>query len=198
MAFPVLLLWDIVLCLDMEIQLVWQNPKSIASLLYILNRYFPLIDGFLTIATFPSMSDEVPLIRDIRSCLALGWSIVVIGVFISRQRQVFAVLRIYALSGRNKSLSGITLLLSLAPFLINLQLQCSFHCGTPLREHLVTLLWRISAILADLMVIAATWRASYRNLRVLQEISGRPSLHQVLLQNGKLFLRLVYEPRAYT
>ncbi|KAI0365818.1 hypothetical protein BV20DRAFT_972525 [Pilatotrama ljubarskyi] len=114
---------------------------------------------------------------------------------------IFASLRVYALSGKNKLLCGITLLLSASPFLGVLSTIFSFtvanfpppinctYVNTVQDQHTLafTLIDRLTSILADCLVVTVTWYASYKHLGMLQGALRKPSLNQVLLENGSLY-----------
>ncbi|KAI0365857.1 hypothetical protein BV20DRAFT_1056130 [Pilatotrama ljubarskyi] len=199
-AVSVLLLYDTLLCADRESRLIWQRSKSVASALYFVNRYLPIVWNVLPLFTIYPVSDERYLSSPrllphiIISCLSL------LGP------AVFASLRVYALSEKSKALSAVTLVLSLAPFLITTTLlyryrivnypapiNCtSINTETPTTKlayyvHPATLASRACQILADLLVIGVTWRTTFQSVQMLQDTLRRPSLHQVLLQNGSIY-----------
>ncbi|KAI0364168.1 hypothetical protein BV20DRAFT_1006208 [Pilatotrama ljubarskyi] len=194
-ATTALLLYDVLLCFGAEIRLVWRDPYSFASVLYVLIRYPILVDDLLGLATLSPLSDK--------GCTIIGWASHVLALLTLPGPAVFAALRVYALSGRSKILSGITLVLSLSLFLTELSdvyhfppinepspLNCSISGSYSFPIAIaVTLTGRVPAILAECLVLGITWRESYKTLRLLQATgkSDSPSLHQVLLQNGSVY-----------
>ncbi|KAI0351141.1 hypothetical protein OH77DRAFT_1430171 [Trametes cingulata] len=194
-ATTVLLLYDIIICLDQEIELVWRKAASFASVLYFLNRYPVPISTLLALVTISPVSNE--------SCAGLVWSGHVLALLSYLGPALFAALRVYAMTGKNKTLSGITLILSLATFLEELidayhfpptnappPVNCTtFGSFDPRIELVLTLAGRVPAILADCLVIGITWRKSYRTLvlRAATDDTDQPSLHQVFLMNGSVY-----------
>ncbi|KAI0351085.1 hypothetical protein OH77DRAFT_1430099 [Trametes cingulata] len=192
-AVSVLLIYDTILCSDRECRLIWRKPKSIASSLYFVNRYLPIVWNVLPLFTIHPVSDKV--------CLALIWSQIIISCLSLLGPAAFASLRVYALTEKSKVLSGATLVLSLAPFLITISVLYRYrivnyappiNCTSVNTESAslrlsVTLASRAAQILADLIVIAVTWRTTLKSVKMLTVTLRRPSLHQVLLQNGSVY-----------
>ncbi|KAI0356738.1 hypothetical protein OH77DRAFT_1422925 [Trametes cingulata] len=194
-AATALLLYDVLLSFDAEARLVWRNPKSFASLLYLLNRYLALFILLLSFATINPIPDN--------SCIAVGWCLSILAILELLGPAVFAALRMYALSGRNKYLSAVTLILSLAPALEALSDTYKYLPANeaPPANCTVTgfyspqinigraLAARLPVILADCLVISITWRESFKNLNVLHALrnSEQPSLYRIFLQNGSVY-----------
>ncbi|KAI0351083.1 hypothetical protein OH77DRAFT_1411619, partial [Trametes cingulata] len=127
-----LVVYDALLCLGQEIPLVWGNAKPVASLLYICTRYvfivwmvLPLFTAFpvsstVSIRLLSSWSAFASHMERIPSCTAISWSVSFAGVLARIGPSVFASLRVYVLTGRNRLLFGIILALNVAPTLISL------------------------------------------------------------------------------
>ncbi|KAI0365831.1 hypothetical protein BV20DRAFT_706254 [Pilatotrama ljubarskyi] len=62
-AITTLLFYEILVSLDAEIWLMWRNPKSLASILFLMNRYIILLDFVLSLATISPMSDLFAAVR---------------------------------------------------------------------------------------------------------------------------------------
>ncbi|KAI0780840.1 hypothetical protein BD413DRAFT_13354 [Trametes elegans] len=58
-AAAVLFLYDNLLNLDREIQFIWASPKNAASLLYLYNRYIPVLWSCLGQALISSVSQTL-------------------------------------------------------------------------------------------------------------------------------------------
>ncbi|KAI0351093.1 hypothetical protein OH77DRAFT_1430109 [Trametes cingulata] len=185
-----LLVYDALLCLGREIPLVWGSAKRVASLLYISIRYAYIIWMTLPLFTLYPISD----IR----CTATFWALGIVAFLACSGPAVFASLRVYVLTGRNRLLCGVSLVLSFTPIIINLNslylyytvnypppLNCSY--GTNESAHLklaLALGSRVPQIVMDVLVMAVTWRATYKSARLLRATRQSLSLHQVMLQNG--------------
>ncbi|KAI9060780.1 hypothetical protein FKP32DRAFT_1595102 [Trametes sanguinea] len=114
---------------------------------------------------------------------------------------VFSCLRVYALTGRNMVLSGLTLFFGLMPFVLNM---ATIYAGHVVNELMpvgctdeytlpdtvtiaLTFLSRGSLILSDLIVIAVTWWSTYKISRLARSITGKLTLNQVMLENGTIY-----------
>ncbi|EIW53816.1 uncharacterized protein TRAVEDRAFT_51559 [Trametes versicolor FP-101664 SS1] len=114
MAPTVLLLYDVFLTSGQEYRYIWRKSKKwIPQILYLCNRYMYLLYLLLSLGTIPSISD----IRYI--CASLIWLTNVLELLSLVGSAMFTTLRIYALSQKNRILSGIALVLSMVPFVIN-------------------------------------------------------------------------------
>ncbi|KAL1938451.1 hypothetical protein VTO73DRAFT_11691 [Trametes versicolor] len=92
-AITTLLAYDALLCIDNEIQYVWRSPKTSRKLSPIIYLY--------------------------NSCTALGWFGYIVEVLALLGPASLTILRVYALSGKNKAVTGVVLLLGTGPFLVN-------------------------------------------------------------------------------
>ncbi|KAI0820555.1 hypothetical protein BC628DRAFT_853166 [Trametes gibbosa] len=171
-----MIIYDYILCLGREYQYVWHSSKSRASrLLYLLLRYTSFLSDVIAFATISPASDtlhsgclEQRLLGDSRP---------------PRAR------RTYVLSGKNKVLCGVALILGLGPFLVNVStLYQAPPINLPPPENCtVTICARTCAILTDVIAIVVTWRATRRSHRVLGESFRRPSLEHILWKNGNVY-----------
>ncbi|KAF7760848.1 hypothetical protein Agabi119p4_10257 [Agaricus bisporus var. burnettii] len=95
-ACATLLVYDHLCTLDQEVAHVWSNPLSGGSILFMLNRYLPYVD------TFMSLNLQVLSLNDPQSCLkqntVLTWFIV-FGIILS---ETILILRTVALWGRRR------------------------------------------------------------------------------------------------
>ncbi|KAL1940485.1 hypothetical protein VTO73DRAFT_9057 [Trametes versicolor] len=189
-AVTVLLLYDVVLTSGQEYRYIWRNPKTwMSRTLYVCN-----------------------------SCASLFWLTVVLELLSLAGSATFTTLRIYALSQKNRILSGIALVLSMAPFVINTSTQyqqlpsnlpaplncvginiasrnleigwvLSFHRQYP---EILTIASRGSLILVESLAIAVTWHQRRATIQLRTGSLKRPSLQQVMWENGAVyFLTLV-------
>ncbi|KAI0364041.1 hypothetical protein BV20DRAFT_974917 [Pilatotrama ljubarskyi] len=198
-AVATLVCFDTLLCLDQEVQLIWSNATSFASLVYMANRYMSVIATILAVTSIDPLSDK--------ACVVSSWVATVFAGLSEIGPAVLASMRLYALSGRKKVLCGVTLVLSLMPFIIN---ACTVYqarfvndpppedCireegGDPALVVTLTCVARVSLIIADVLVAVMTWRVTYQSIRLMRDtgLGGRPSLHQTLLQSGARIAQLV-------
>ncbi|KAJ7233519.1 hypothetical protein B0H12DRAFT_1143933 [Mycena haematopus] len=93
-ACATILVYDLVCTLDQEIIYVWPRPWSMSTALFVLNRYLPFVDTFLSLsAKFTRISPDQCLMRN----EAVAW-LSVIGVLFS---EGILMLRTYAIWERN-------------------------------------------------------------------------------------------------
>ncbi|OSD03799.1 hypothetical protein PYCCODRAFT_1434197 [Trametes coccinea BRFM310] len=192
-AVTAFLVYDWLLCLDEETHFIWPRAKSGASVLYLLNRYLLLLDYLWDLVGLATLSDEV--------CSAYIWITTILQYSALVIPAVFSCLRVYALTGRNKWLSGCTLVLGLMPFFTNWAtiyqtsvanlaqpIGCAFlntiSSQLYLRQVLIS---RIPLILSDLIVVAVTWVKLLRDHQFSRKVTTRPTLHRIMLENGTLY-----------
>ncbi|KAJ6629938.1 hypothetical protein B0H10DRAFT_1985886 [Mycena sp. CBHHK59/15] len=95
-ACATILVYDWACTLDQEILYVWPRPWSISTALFVLNRYLPFLDTFVSLsAKFSRISPEDCLIRN----KAVGW-LSVAGIMLS---EGILMLRTYAIWERRRS-----------------------------------------------------------------------------------------------
>ncbi|PCH44843.1 hypothetical protein WOLCODRAFT_78060, partial [Wolfiporia cocos MD-104 SS10] len=102
---------------------------------------------------------------------------------------VFSALRMYAVCNRSWLLSAVTLFLGLAPAVANIvskeiltYTSEAFHQHNVMSD--VDIIARTSVILADAMVIIATWCRT-RTYRSRLARSGKVTLSDILLKDGE-------------
>ncbi|KAJ2973595.1 hypothetical protein NUW54_g12036 [Trametes sanguinea] len=111
-----LMVYDWLISLDQEIATIWSKPRTGASVLYLFNRYSLLVSYVLNISTIGRMSTQAhllsvdPNLKLCRGAMDQHW----FGILVSAQS-----CRVYALTGQNKALSGLTLALGMMPFIVN-------------------------------------------------------------------------------
>ncbi|TFK81440.1 hypothetical protein K466DRAFT_667118 [Polyporus arcularius HHB13444] len=205
-AVVTVLVFDWIISLGSEVNLVWRAPKTSASLLYIFNRYCIMLAWFVGIVTIQPVSD----LRWIGSyCRGLYWSEVALENLAMLGPALFSSLRVYALSGQHRVLTGLTLCLALMPFFVNVStnyqshpvnLDAPYNCyldsttsptmalarKSTVTKHL-TFLSRSSSTLADLIAIAVTWWTTYWSSRLAADTLQGPTFHQIVLYNGSIY-----------
>ncbi|RPD74201.1 hypothetical protein L226DRAFT_613587, partial [Lentinus tigrinus ALCF2SS1-7] len=182
-----------------DVDLFWTREVTEASILFLSNRYLPLL------STITQCHDR-----------ALSIAMVVFGVLQYLPWAAFSSLRTYALCGRHRlAVATIVFLLSSVPIGINFLHHCpstalstgSWFIGgsgeemsvqdiTPRHDceldanHIliVTIASRVYLIAADLVVLVVTWWATYygTGLRAIQP-HCRPSFSHILLRDGMMY-----------
>ncbi|KAL1937387.1 hypothetical protein VTO73DRAFT_13793 [Trametes versicolor] len=137
MVIASLLVYDAILCMDMEVRCVWRAPKAsrkLSRLLYMYNRYMSILWNLLYLGLIGTVSDTVHILFapdpvPPSSCDALNRLGTILNYLALLGPAAFTTLRVYALSGTNKILTGIVLLLSMGPFVVNVSTWYQ-HCGS--------------------------------------------------------------------
>ncbi|KAF7373674.1 hypothetical protein MSAN_00578400 [Mycena sanguinolenta] len=101
LALDFLYLYDYLTTLDQEVELMWFKPMSFMKVLFFLNRYLPLVGGFVNASIF---LDESPtsLTASVRGHwfkFQIGTALAVLGII-----QAILVTRIWAIYNRSKLL----------------------------------------------------------------------------------------------
>ncbi|KAI0780284.1 hypothetical protein C8Q74DRAFT_755288 [Fomes fomentarius] len=102
-----LLVYEWLITIRKEVELFWREPVSGATILFLFNRYLPLL---LVLSDF-----FVILTRSNPSCKVLGWAFVWLGLLQYVPWALFSTMRAYAMSGRRWSVAALVLLLSTLP-----------------------------------------------------------------------------------
>ncbi|RPD53551.1 hypothetical protein L227DRAFT_513167, partial [Lentinus tigrinus ALCF2SS1-6] len=145
-----------------EVVLFWTSEITGASVLFLSNRYLPLL------STITQMVALVPMSRQVCRWLS------------------FSSLRTYALCSRHRlAVATIVFLLSSVPIGINFS-RYRWLSSTTVPVLHFTIASRVSLIAADLVVLVVTWRATYygTGLRAIQP-HCRPSFSHILLRDGE-------------
>ncbi|TFK81928.1 hypothetical protein K466DRAFT_590923 [Polyporus arcularius HHB13444] len=178
-AVVTVLVFDWIISSASEVNLVWRAPKTSASLLYISNRYCIML----------------------AYCRGLYWSEVALENLSMLGPALFSSLRVYALSGQHRVLTGLTLGLALMPFFVNVStdyqshpvnLDPPYNCyldstTSPTMALALTFLSHSSSTLADRIAIAVTWWTTYRSGRLAADTLHGPTFHQIVLYNGSIY-----------
>ncbi|KAI0675498.1 hypothetical protein C8Q78DRAFT_963789 [Trametes maxima] len=114
-VIPALLVYEYLITFDHEVDLFWRPRFTGASVLFLLNRYLPLITIILELCQMLRMSDRVST----GHCNAFVILTGVVSVLQYVPWAAFSALRVFALSGHHWALSVLVLSLSSVPIIIN-------------------------------------------------------------------------------
>ncbi|KAI0763840.1 hypothetical protein BD413DRAFT_642322 [Trametes elegans] len=110
------LTYEYFITLDREVTLFWRRSRTGASVLFLTNRYLPLLVNVLNISSLGRMSDAIPA----SSCDAYVKALQTIQLMQYLPWAAFSSLRTFALAGGDWAIATVVFLLSMVPFGINL------------------------------------------------------------------------------
>ncbi|KAI0819588.1 hypothetical protein BC628DRAFT_1332462 [Trametes gibbosa] len=183
------LTYEFLITFDREVDLFWRRNFTGASILFLTNRYLPILVNVLNISSDASICDSyVKALQTIQLLQYVPWA-------------AFSSLRTFALSARNWIVTTVVLLLSIVPIGVNFtQYHWLAVVNDPIvgctKSSTVTLetakrcvaLKEIGTCLmaADLIVILVTWRTTLGTTRLNRAVlKNRPTFARMLLQDGE-------------
>ncbi|KAL1937385.1 hypothetical protein VTO73DRAFT_13791 [Trametes versicolor] len=156
-AVPTLLAYDALLCIGKEVRYVWRSPKKERK---------------------RSVGHKVRTCH----CIVFSWLSYVLEVLTLLGPAVFTTLRVYALSGRNVIVTGLVLVLSMGPFLVNvstmyqevpINLPPPFGCS--------------SRYATNTIAVVVTWWRARTARQITTHVLRRSSLEKILWENGNIY-----------
>ncbi|KAI0664180.1 hypothetical protein C8Q70DRAFT_1049692 [Cubamyces menziesii] len=182
---PALLVYYYLTTLDEEFKHYSKRKFTLATLLYVTNRYIPLVYNVYAAPWVPGSSQESSGISILMSL-----------------SPVFSALRTYALQ-RKLYWAAVVLILSLAPMIVNgaryhwvaiykdQDFGCIESALIPLwfqrRHRSVPVLARVPVIIADIIVIYITWKTQYKLYGLGKDLPTPMRLTTVLLYDGTVY-----------
>ncbi|KAF7291319.1 hypothetical protein MIND_01276200 [Mycena indigotica] len=183
-----ILVYDWLLTLHREVAAIWSHPRSIGTVIFLVNRYLPFVDVWISTTTrFQHVSPEACLVRN----RIVGW-MSLIGVCIS---EAILMLRTYAIWGRSRSVMIILCVVWVAtviPGLIITQFELTTLIYTPtanvgcnlVQAGTIIIYAYVLLMISETAVVVLTALRAYRDLR-------NRSLHRSwitqLYKDGMLF-----------
>ncbi|KAI0722599.1 hypothetical protein C8Q76DRAFT_782821 [Earliella scabrosa] len=218
-AVGALLAYEYIVTLDREVNLFWTQKITMASVLFIANRYIALFvnlmylpyDVTLQASTiiFIRLEQLSPLLLPNRVLTVRRRSSCKVNSYISTIMQysqyipwaVFSAMRAFALSSRTWPLALGVFVLSLGPSVINFYGfrvvvfidSDGFGCGLASTQpvdiaNMLTVVSRSTLIIADLLVLAVTWKATFKTSREnVRALGQRMSLSAILFRDGVIY-----------
>ncbi|TBU33043.1 hypothetical protein BD311DRAFT_653099 [Dichomitus squalens] len=200
-----LIVYEFMITFNKEVDLFWKRKITLSSILFLLNRYLPLIVNMIY-APWPfSLS---PTTYE-NSCKALIYTAETLEIFQYLPWAVFSGLRAYVLSSRAWPLALFVFVLSLAPVVINyvtlgyaeVLFDATLGCGvtSPLTDAVqqdcacaeagtcFTVVSRVCLITSDLLVLAITWMGTYKDSREMKLLGQTTSLSSILFRDGIMY-----------
>ncbi|KAI0667152.1 hypothetical protein C8Q78DRAFT_982689, partial [Trametes maxima] len=184
-----LIFYEYLITFEDEFRLIWRGKLTGASVIFVLNRYIMVVQNAITMASI------VPL------CAVLGYMDVVLSILPYVLWNAFSTLRVYATSGRDWRISSVVCVLMLGPLVSNIYdapvikpvnmpapYLCSASNGVSLAVHYALVLGsRCPLIAGDALVLAVTWRKTYRVRKIAEGSGVRTPLLDLLLRDGTLY-----------
>ncbi|KAH9889022.1 hypothetical protein C8Q73DRAFT_794013 [Cubamyces lactineus] len=173
-----LLLFHNLLTLE-EVVYHFRKPKLTGStVLFLTNQYLPLA---IALYFAWGWSGDATMWVHVAKRSALCKREQVLGTVLEALQYIpwaaFSALRLYALQ-RNVYWASIVFLFSLSPLIFNLA---------------IVILIRLPTILADIIVIIATWTTQYSSHRLAQSVRTQPALSTVALRDGAVYFIMVFD-----
>ncbi|KAI0700803.1 hypothetical protein C8T65DRAFT_741919 [Cerioporus squamosus] len=174
----VLLSYEYLIMLSAEVQLFWKLPVTGSSVIFVINRYLPLLVIWYT--------GPFPYPTYLEGCVATVWSKSIIEYLQYFPWAAFSALRVYALGNQNWWIASFVFLLSSLPAICHyIRTHWLYVYLNP--AYGLLLVDYAGPVLSDLLVLAITWRATYRSRRAIADLGGRLSLSQVIFRDGTLY-----------
>jgi len=190
-------LYDWLMCLDLEVEHIWKSRLSITTLLYVVNRYISVPSAVF------SFTDGVGYSRI--SCVTLdniGSIFFVMSLFAA---SIFSAFRVWAIWGRNWIPFLVIFTVGLITPGINIYAATTIRLDgiSPMQLPYGGCLWsstdsaavrqrigiaaRVGAIACDLLVLLATLRKTVRLKRIVDEAGVKASYTTMLIRDGTLY-----------
>ncbi|KAI0737630.1 hypothetical protein C8Q80DRAFT_1212300 [Daedaleopsis nitida] len=202
-----LLVYEWSITVGEEIELFWNAPLTGATVLFLINRYCPILNWILS--WLPVLNTELSC--RIVASLGYGLAILQYAPWAGESAEIepkiappfsiaaFAAIRAYAISDRRWSLAALVWLFSCMPIVVNLVqtrwlsvdlkaiLPPPFEilCAVGEKDMPILVKTMSSLIISDGIVIAVTWLTMRRTIQLSEIRVNEPSFSRVFLVNGK-------------
>ncbi|KAJ8481547.1 hypothetical protein ONZ51_g5917 [Trametes cubensis] len=164
-----LLIYYYLTTLDAEFKHYSKRKFTLATLLYLTNRYIPLV---YNVYASPA---EAGIEFGLEQLQYFPWAI-------------FSALRTYALQ-RKLYWAAVVFILSLAPVIANGRFVFEFvyECSVVHKSLIAPVLARVPVIIADILVISVTWKTQYKTYGLRKDLPTPIRLTTVLLRDGTIY-----------
>ncbi|KAI0722669.1 hypothetical protein C8Q76DRAFT_719703 [Earliella scabrosa] len=186
-----LLAYEYVITFGREVDLFWKRKATMASVLFGVNRYLPMVVAALDLPypVSPSMTYAV------RAAYTNAISVILQYL----PWAVFSALRAYVLSSRTWMLAILVFLLSMASPVVNFVVlswatviyepgvACALNVDLS-RATQQIIVSRTSLITSDFLVLAITWVAIYKTRGEIKALGQSTSLADIMFRDGAVLL----------
>ncbi|KAI0722672.1 hypothetical protein C8Q76DRAFT_782863 [Earliella scabrosa] len=191
MSIIALFAYEYLITLSREVDLFWKRKFTMASALFIVNRYLVLAVNIL----------DMPY-SIIVGCVGWSYASSILGVLQYLPWALFSSLRAYVLGSGAWSIALLVLILSMAPVFVNYVnlgystvLSNGFQCG--MITSLSSSTDRMTCLItSDVLVLCLTWNATYKTSRAIKALGQRVSLSDILFRDGVMYFAWISENTA--
>ncbi|KAI0365192.1 hypothetical protein BV20DRAFT_954792 [Pilatotrama ljubarskyi] len=185
------LAYEWLITLDREVALFWRRKLNGASVLFLTNRYLPMLVQVLNISSDARIR--------VFSCDAFVKALQAIQLLQYFPWAAFSALRTFALSRANWSIAAVVFLLSMVPIGVNFSqyrwlvvvndrtIGCSKTSTITLEVAKKTCL-----MTADVIVLLVTWHSTFGTIRLTDvALKGRPTFARMLIRDGTIYFGIL-------
>ncbi|KAI0331745.1 hypothetical protein GY45DRAFT_1335978 [Cubamyces sp. BRFM 1775] len=183
-AATALAFYEYLITIRLEVQQIWKRDASGATILFVMTRYFMLLDRvFVVIGLYP--------IGDVGSCSAVLWLHASTTSILIAVMSAIAAIRIFALWNRDYVLLIIVMLTGVFPAFANLFLRsASTVYIVPTKFY--TCQYAPTAVTAQSykaygIVVVLTWLKTYRVYALTRRIRFRTDYSTLILRDGAVY-----------
>ncbi|KAH9888053.1 hypothetical protein C8Q73DRAFT_655815 [Cubamyces lactineus] len=199
-AATALAYYEYLITIRLEVQQIWNRDASGATILFVMTRYFMLLDRvFVVIGLYPIRDPGVSAY--VESC-CLGYLLLILTIHrVSVVFAAIAAIRIFALWNRDYSLLVIVILTGIFPAFANLFLRSAstvyiipanfYTCQyaptavTAQTYKALSIATRVISIVSDGIVVVLTWVKTYRVYAITRRVRFRADYSALILRDGK-------------
>ncbi|TFY59917.1 hypothetical protein EVJ58_g5474 [Rhodofomes roseus] len=213
-AATTLYVYDRCISLDQEIELVWRRRLSVATIVYVLMHVSLLVNIVTIVALLVVTGCDRVYPRDYRNSMynniSLGHRRCAAYRLPSWQKlthlyAAISALRVYAINGRAIGVPSAIILLFLMYTSYDFYNACSLYklkapppvgcliltSMRPTAQHGLRIAGIVCAIVAEVLVLVATWRATYKVRQMVNDSSMRRSVSGLLLRDGTIYFGMI-------
>ncbi|KAJ8481198.1 hypothetical protein ONZ51_g6176 [Trametes cubensis] len=203
-AATALAFYEHLITIRLEVQQIWNRDVSGATILFVMTRYFMLLDRmFVVIGLYPIQDAG----RCARCCSAVLWLHAATTSILITVMSAIAAIRIFALWNRDYVLLFIVMLTGIFPAFANLFLRsastvyivparfytCQFAPTAVTAESYKACTssdiptTRVISIVSDGIVVVLTWVKTYRVYAITRRIRFRTDYSTLILRDGAVY-----------
>ncbi|KAI0709318.1 hypothetical protein C8Q76DRAFT_799334 [Earliella scabrosa] len=206
LAVFVVLVFEYLITFDREVHFAWGHKLSWARGIFFLNRYLGLVEYFVVLGpllpvvnytrqVFQQYEPLMTLTHVTFSCVLLTRLTQAVQIVLYAVWAAFSGVRVYAISGRNTSVTVLVLALAMVPVVTNayVAMITSVHLadvGFDLNVRL-SIATRSCMIVSDAIVIIVTWVKTWGTIRIAQRLQVEMCFTSLVLKEGILYFAIM-------